>query len=254
MFVLKDIYIYDGSFNNLLNTIEVLINRKIKPLDIVIDKNVNLSLFSNFIKVCDSGLDLFGKRLRDISSYFYRIVYDIFLSDSYNKELVIYYFILNGLKYGKKVIYLRKLKCVDMALRISSNVHAESHKWKGFLRFQELQSHFLVAFINPNNDVLEYLGSHFKKRLSNESWLICDVKRKKVCLYCERLYIFLVDELPCLLLSNEEYNFNRLWQTFYDSIAIKERKNLRCQMNNMPKRYWRFLVEMRDKIESSYSK
>ena len=45
-----------------------------------------------------------------------------------------------------------------------------------------------------------------------------------------------------------EENFEDLWKTFFDTIGIKERENKRCQTNNMPKKYWQYMIEMEDKL------
>ncbi|MDR2671871.1 MAG: TIGR03915 family putative DNA repair protein [Coriobacteriales bacterium] len=43
--------------------------------------------------------------------------------------------------------------------------------------------------------------------------------------------------------SAEEDEFQALWQTFFDTIAIEERRNPTCQRNFMPKRFWGDLCE-----------
>ena len=45
-------------------------------------------------------------------------------------------------------------------------------------------------------------------------------------------------------LSNEEALFEDLWKTFFKTVAIKERTNLKCQMNHAPKKYWKNMLEM----------
>ena len=45
-----DVYLYDGSFNNLLNTIEILIKEKIRPIKIVSEECLENDLFSNIKK------------------------------------------------------------------------------------------------------------------------------------------------------------------------------------------------------------
>jgi len=37
--------------------------------------------------------------------------------------------------------------------------------------------------------------------------------------------------------TKEEIEFSKLWKTFFDTIAIEERKNPRLQRNNIPLRY-----------------
>ena len=39
-----------------------------------------------------------------------------------------------------------------------------------------------------------------------------------------------------------------LWKSFYNTIGIKERKNDRCRMNFMPKKYWKYILEVSDEI------
>lgn len=250
-----DVYLYDGSFNNLLNTIEILIKEKIKPIKIVSEECLENDLFSNIKKKTLSKDTIFLKKLQNISKEFFKVVYDVFLSDKQNKELIMYYFILNGLKYGSKIIYLRKLKCVNEALNISNYVRREAHKLKGFVRFRKLETNFYLAYISPTNNVLGYLANHFKNRLANESWMIYDLKRDLLCIYTKNKYIIITVkdlEKNDFKFSSDELEFANLWQTFYKTIAIKERKNERCRMNMMPKKYWPYMIEMSDEIEKSY--
>ena len=249
-----DVYLYDGSFYNLLNTIELLIKDKIKPVKIVNEREYVNDLFSNVKKKTLSRDKSFAYKLIKISKRFYQVVYDVYLSDYENKELIIYYFILNGLKYGDKIMYLRKLKCVNEALNISNYVHREAHKLKGFIRFRKLKTNFFLAYISPTNNVLEYVSNHFKKRLANESWLIYDVKRDLLSIYTNNKYIIVkVEDLEknVFNFADDEKDFSELWQIFYETIAIRERENKRCQMNFMPKKYWPYMIEMRDKFEKN---
>ena len=52
-------------------------------------------------------------------------------------------------------------------------------------------------------------------------------------------------------LSDDEKTFEELWIEFYNTIGIKERKNDRCRMNFMPKKYWKYITEMSDEYEKS---
>jgi len=46
--------------------------------------------------------------------------------------------------------------------------------------------------------------------------------------------------------SEEEEKIEELWKLFYNTIGISARKNDRCRMNFMPKRYWKHMLEVRD--------
>ena len=43
--------------------------------------------------------------------------------------------------------------------------------------------------------------------------------------------------------SDEEKEYSELWKTFHKSISIKERENRKLQQSNLPKYYWKHLVE-----------
>lgn len=51
--------------------------------------------------------------------------------------------------------------------------------------------------------------------------------------------------------NEQEENIKKLWTTFFNTIGIKERRNKRCQMNFMPKKYWKYMTEMSEKYEKS---
>jgi len=48
--------------------------------------------------------------------------------------------------------------------------------------------------------------------------------------------------------EKEELDIEDLWKTFFQTIAIEERKNERCQKSFMPKKYWKYMIEMEDKL------
>lgn len=248
---MKDIFIYNETFISLLNLIEILIQRKIKPLNIK-NNEYTPNLFENSIKLEIKEDDTIITRIiNNTNKKVFSIIYYVFLSKEENKELIIYYFYLNALKYKDKILNMRKLKCVTEALRISKYVGNENHKYKGFVRFKELENKVLYAEIEPINNILEILSKHFINRLKNEYWIIKDVRRNILALYDTKEIIFCNGDDFTLLtnkFSKEEKTFQELWFSFYDTIGIKTRKNDRCRKNFMPKRYWKYIIEMRKEI------
>ena len=43
--------------------------------------------------------------------------------------------------------------------------------------------------------------------------------------------------------TEEEKTYQKLWQTYFKNIAIKERRNLKLQRQFIPTRYWKYLTE-----------
>ena len=157
--------------------------------------------------------------------------------------------IKNYFKYGTKIFYLRNLNCVNKIENLSHYVRRETHKMKGFLRFKVMKNNLLCASMAPENNIILPVSLHFSKRFKQEHFFIIDEKRKLYAFYdTKRITILNEDNIKYLDLipSLEETDFEDLWKTFFDTIGIKERENKRCQTNNMPKKYWQYMVEMED--------
>ncbi len=136
-------------------------------------------------------------------------------------------------------------------MRISQYVSHESHKLKGFLRFRELENKILYAEMEPTNDIIIIVSNHFKKRLNKEYWIIRDVKRGLLSIYDKKKFLIIPEDnfiMNAFILSDEEKDMENLWKVFYKTIGIKERKNDRCRMNFMPKKYWKYMTEMEEEI------
>ena len=138
---------------------------------------------------------------------------------------------------------MRNLKCINRALKIVKYVKNETHKYKGFVRFKETNN-ILYAEISPENNILELLSIHFKKRLKNEYWIIKDVKRNISIFYNKK--DFIIKNNIDLNLDIKKDNYQDLWKLFYNTVGIENRTNEKCRRNFMPKRYWKYLVEMSD--------
>lgn len=249
---MNHVYIYDNNFNSLLNLINELLKNKVKPFNIK-DNNYNANLLDNLIYLKINNVNMIDKYFKCLGEDNFKVIYYTFLSNDNNKELIIYYYLLNFIKYREKIKYMRNLKCVSEALRLSKYVSRENHRFKGFVRFKELKNKLLYAEISPENNILEILSIHFKNRLKNECWIIKDTKREIISLYDKNnFYILSEKELKLISVetSNEEGNIEELWKIFYKNIGIKERKNDRCRMNFMPKKYWKNITEMRENYEN----
>lgn len=235
------VFLYDGTFANLLSLIKYLIDNNIKPDNIYSKDYQSISLFDELI-----DLKINTKYIH-LDKEILSIIYKVFLSVEVNKELIIYYFILNSFKY-KDIILRRNLKCVVRALNISKYVSRETHKFKGFTRFMDFNN-FLYAKINPTNNVLPLLLNYFSNRLKNEYFIIEDVNRNILGIYNKKRYYLVDGNNYRVNIKKESDYITNLWQVFFKNISIKERTNLRNQMNLMPKKYWQYIIEMGDRYE-----
>ena len=129
--------------------------------------------------------------------------------------------------------------------RKSSN---ERHKLLGLVRFRELSDGMLYCPIAPTCCVVPVMAPHFAKRLSHERWVIHDTKRH-MGVYYDR-HILTMVEIPKtkqpIHTSDDEAGFAALWQRYYQTIAIAERRNETVRRSFMPKKYWSSLIEMKN--------
>ena len=114
----------------------------------------------------------------------------------------------------------------------------------------ETKKGFYYACYEPDNDITELLVSHFTARLQSP-FIIHDIKRNILALCDGKRYKILNggDNGVTVFMSESEEIFLDLWQQYYKSINIEERKNLRQMRNYMPERYWKNLSEKREKTE-----
>ena len=246
---MQRVYIYNDSFESLISLILILLSKKVKP-DNIKNSEYAPNLFEEKI-ILVVNEKLANDFLEKLDRKNLSIIYYAFLSEKSDCELVIYYYILNYLKYGTKTYFFRNLKCVNKVLAYSTYVSGENHKFKGFTRFEEKENKVLYAVINPTSNILGLLSLHFQKRLRNELWMIKDVGRNIISVYDKKhFYIISKNSLKISIgaLSIQEQKMQDLWKEFYNVIAIKERKNLKCRQNFMPKKYWKNICEVKDEL------
>lgn len=133
---------------------------------------------------------------------------------------------------------------------LKNRIYTETHRFKGFLRFMETEKGFYYACYEPDNDITELLVPHFTARLQSP-FIIHDIKRNILALCDGKRYKILNggNNGVTVFMSESEEIFLDLWQQYYKSINIEERKNLRQMRNYMPERYWKNLSEKQEKTE-----
>lgn len=239
---MNKVYLYDSKYSSLIALIIELIRNKIVPFNIKTKDNYEINLLDEtiYLDVDINNLTCFYK----LPKMVIRDVYYLFLSDHKDKELLIYEFIKNAFKYREKVYEYRNIDAVNETIKVARYVGSEAHKYKGFVRFKSVSGKFYYAEIEPNNNIIGILVHHFKARL-NEPWIIHDLKRKIYAFYDLKKVFYIRDDID-LEIDTKDETYEDLWKTFFKTIAIKERKNPRCQMNFVPKRYWNHMLEMED--------
>lgn len=160
-------------------------------------------------------------------------------------ELLLWEYLRLGFKEGARICSLLADKRVNSVERLARHVSREMHRYLGFVRFRELEQGFLYAAIEPEADILCYLAPHFVQRVSDRPWMIHDLRRSQAALY---------DLTGWRLMSNielarnpdyspTEEEFSRLWRSYFQRLAIEERRNPGLQRRLVPLRTRAHLVE-----------
>ena len=138
----------------------------------------------------------------------------------------------------------------------------EQLRMKQFLRFQKAKDGTYLGVVSPDHDVLPLVVDHFRDRFGDQPWLIYDAKRRYGYYYTPQaaqssdaiLRITFQDEdalpfdldsgqLDDAVISSDDKLFQELWRTYFKAICIRERMNPRKQLNDMPRRYWKYMTE-----------
>ena len=141
---------------------------------------------------------------------------------------------------------------------IARKVNHEQHRMKQFIRFQKAKDGTYLAVISPDHNVLPLVIDHFADRFNDQPWLIYDAKRHYGFYYdgtAAPVRITFEDEssvtfnlangrLNDEVLSDDDQLLQDLWRTYFKAICIRERLNPRKQLQDMPRRYRKYLTEL----------
>ncbi|WP_028309138.1 TIGR03915 family putative DNA repair protein [Desulfitibacter alkalitolerans] len=242
------VYIYDGTFSGLLTAVYEAFYQKEKPGQILKEWDYSQNLFSQPIYIYsdnDKADKVFNAIKERISFTALKNVYYAFLSETDNGDTLIYNYLKLGLKMGKYVDGNYSHETVSRLHEICKKVAREKHRMLGLIRFRLIRGDVYYASMEPDHNVIALIAPHFARRMSDQNWIIHDIKRKTAIVYNQTEWVMTELEVTqALPIDEEEYLYQKVWKTYFDKIAIRERKNPRLQKSFMPSRYWKHLIEI----------
>ena len=132
-------------------------------------------------------------------------------------------------------------------------VRHEQHRVLQFMRFQKAADGTYFGIMEPIYNVMPLTVPHFTDRFADQRFILYDKRRGFGYYYDghEPVEITMPENLPHIttgkltddVMDPDERLFQQLWQTYFKSIAIAERRNLRKQRQDMPVRFWKYLTE-----------
>lgn len=240
-------YLYDGTFEGILTCIYHHYYTD-KATGIYHRDNYQSSMLGGYMDVEteeEKAVRVYDAIEKKISPYDLKRIYKAYLSADPDKETKILKYVVLGFQKGSAVSMLHGNPIVFDIQSIEKKINVEKERMLQFVRFSVMEDDVLYAEIEPDNDVLELLHTHFCDRFRNDPFIIHDIKRGKAMVAFQgKWYIseFHRENVPQV--SKEEKQYRNLWKNYFDNIAIRERINPRCQKNFMPVRYWKHLTEI----------
>ena len=164
--------------------------------------------------------------------------------------------------------YLRKLfdsKGKSVYNLADADVVACSQLWKKvsnectrviqFTRFQKTADGIYFSALAPIYNVYPLALHYFRDRFADQPWLVYDARRSygyyydgKGVVQEVRFAETIEPHLPKEKLAEGEELYQQLWQSYFKTIAIKERLNPRLHRQQLPARFWAYLTEKSPKF------
>lgn len=253
------VFVYDGSFWGLLSCIFKSYQQKITPDKIerrqvhqplLIGQTLEIETSNEHAQRVISGLN---KRTEGQAEHLF---YKVFLSEDPSLEMLLFNVAKLILERGdKSALENFADSSVFRSFQLAKMMDREIHRMHAFVRFQLTKDGLFFANIEPDFDVLPLIGEHFEKRYADQPWLIFDVRRQYGLYYdLSTTSLVTIDDpefdlkkgrAPKSVLNEKEAHYQSLWENYFQSVNIKERKNKKLHLQHVPKRYWKYLPEKR---------
>ena len=244
-------YLYDGTFEGLLTCVYHHYYTE-KASGICPASEYQRNMLSRFCEVetdQEKAGRVYAAIENKISKYDLRRVYKAFKSDVDDKEMKILNYLVLGFKAGGRISRMHAHEAVIPVQDAERRVSRDVDKYLGAVRFTECENGVMYGVIEPDTDVLEFIAEHFSDRFRNEPFILHDARRDKaVVAHCGRWYISSFTEKDVPAMGRDDKDFQKLWRTYFEHIAIKERITPKLQRNIMPRKYWKHLTEMQPDI------
>lgn len=219
-------------------------------LSLRVERNYTMELFTQ-CRYVQTDMEKAVKVARSvkgkISPEAYYMIYNAALSFEVDKIDCIYHFLKMGFQYGADVVQMHGEDVVCRMFELKRNVGNESHMFREILRFHDSDEGILIAKLHPKNQVLPLIAEHFSDRFPEEHFVILD-EVHEMGLFHEKGKQWYLAPLEREILEKVWHHrasteYEKLWKTFFDTIAIEERKNYKCQRNMCSLRYRDYMVE-----------
>ena len=242
-------YRYDGSFQGFLCALSRCLADGVESPEFLCETSPEMSLFQELAVTVETDgeiADAFRKVFAaTVSSSAVSTLRYAFCSEHIEIERLLWEYARLGFETGPRLGSMLADKRVNIVDRLARRVAGEAHRYKGFVRFREVEEGFLYASIEPEADIIRFIAPHFVQRVGDRPWMIHDLRRSRAAVYDRKNWRLLVDitltEPPRF--SEAEHECADLWRRYFRRLAVEARINPKLQQKLVPLRCRRHLVE-----------
>ena len=256
--ILMIIFKYDKTFEGLLTAVFDAYFRRMFP-DALLEEGAVLPIFYDEVHVVvadeEKSQRVWKGLERKLSKSALSCLTVCWLSELPEVDMLLFRYMRKAIDAPKSIELNFGDEDVLEVTKLWKKVNFERLRMNQFIRFQKAADGTFFAPVEPMYNVLPLTLPHLTNRYADQRWLIYDMKRQYGYYYDlkdtqevrfeEKESHFLTGLLDDSIMDKDELLFQRMWQTYFKSIAIKERINPKLHKQNMPVRYWKYLTEKR---------
>ena len=252
------VYTFDGTMDGLLTAVFDAFSMKEQPEQLLTEGDV-LPLFCDHTYRVTSDEEkarrVWAGLEKHLNSEALKLLSVSWLSEQKELNTPLFHYICKVFKQGDISRNFADTDVLDVT-NVARRVLREQLRMKQFIRFQKAKDGTYLAVVSPDHDVLPIVIDHFQDRFNDQPWLIYDAKRHYGFNYDGENVIRVTFEdeaavpfdlsngkLDAEVLSSDDQLLQDLWRTYFKAICIKERMNPRKQLQDMPRRYWKYMTE-----------
>lgn len=236
---------YDGSFGGFLTLVYYAFSEKKFPETILTSEKAIELLFTNRSILTNEIISkkIYRRLVNQLKRENSQFIFDAFYCSLASKERCL----LDAINIGLETTDLLENYLGHpsiLALKKSLNqLLSEVHQLTGFLRFNYVGT-ILYSTIEPKHFSLPFLCPHFANRYPQQTMIIYDETHRLLAIIEKQKISFIENSAPpdyCL--SENETTIESYWLRFLESVTINERKNEKIQLNHLPKRYRKNMID-----------
>ena len=221
------------------------------PLDVVREAHLQPRLGQS-VRVIDTDVQLALRVQQGVRRVCGRAAADAVVSASLSDDpaagTVVYRFVRHAMRNGRVMNDLAHPAVAPLD-RLARAVGNERHRMLQFLRFEHLDNGVWFARCNPNAAVVPLVMDWFSGRFNTQPFIIFDEAHGMAGVYEGReWHLVRSNEVTPPGRASDERLMQAAWKRFYDVVAVEARYNPELRRQFMPKRLWKNIVEMHERI------